>query len=77
MNARDIYKPAFANIRRMSQEKCQEWIAEYGGYATINRPEVKALTGGFASQGINAVVITAIARKARFGTQPTFLNMGV
>ena len=77
MNAKEIYKPAFARIRKMSQEDCQAWIETHGGYTTINRPEVRELTGGYASQGINAVVITAIARKARFGTQPTLGNMGV
>ena len=77
MNAKDIYKPAFAKIRKMSQEDCQAWVKKHGDQVTINRPEVRELTGGYASQGINAVVITAIARKARFNTQPTLRNMGV
>jgi len=78
MNAQDLYKKAFAKIRKMSKAEAIEWVEDYAKIkATIDRPAIRELTGGYASQSLNAVIVSAVGRKAFRNTNPTLKNMGV
>jgi len=52
-------------IARMSVSECSEWMKRFQSEGvTINHESVREITGGLASQSVNAYVSGKIGRKA-------------